>query len=112
MPEDNVLNRVTLRRSRLVAVAAIWVVVPGPVGPGPRSSGPDIMPITRESGAGTEKQSLELARSQFARTRRSGTISGRAEFVPIVQELWTRYRNHLPPNADGTQTPPAEITWK
>jgi hypothetical protein len=59
-----------------------------------------------------EKRSLQLARAQFARTRRSGTISGRPEFVPIVRELWTRYRNHLPPNADGTPTPPAEITWK
>ena len=29
-----------------------------------------------------------------------------------VRDMWTTYRNSIPPAADGTRTPPAEQTWK
>ncbi len=59
-----------------------------------------------------EKKELETARTQFARSKRSGTISGRSELVPIVKDLWATYRNNLPPGPDGRKVAPAEMTWK
>jgi hypothetical protein len=59
-----------------------------------------------------EKKALEDARAQFARAPRSGTVTGRPELAGLVKELWEKYRNRLPPAADGSKTPPAETTWK
>jgi hypothetical protein len=30
----------------------------------------------------------------------------------FVKEMWNKYRNNLPPAADGHKDPPAEVTWK
>jgi len=30
---------------------------------------------------------------------------------PFVKDMWTKYRNHLPPSSDGTITKKAEETW-
>lgn len=66
----------------------------------------------RAAMPGAVKADFDLARTQFARSRRGGTISGRAELAPIVKELWTSWRNHLPPRSDGKIPPPAEQTWR
>jgi len=39
---------------------------------------------------------------------RQGYVHGPA----WVKGLWLKYRNAIPPAADGTKTPPAETTWK
>lgn len=59
-----------------------------------------------------EKRELATARKQFASSLRSGTITGRPELVPLTKDLWTQYRNDLPPRSDGSKVPPAEKTWK
>ena len=48
----------------------------------------------RKARTDAEKQELETARMQFARSKVSGTISGRVELVPIVRDLWYKYRDH------------------
>ena len=45
---------------------------------------------------------------KFGRFGRQGYVSG----APWVQEMWLKYRNHLPPAPDGHQDLPAEQTWK
>ena len=43
---------------------------------------------------------------------RQGTVEGPPGLVPLIKDLWTKYRNDLPPAPDGSKTPPAETTWK
>jgi hypothetical protein len=45
-------------------------------------------------------------------TQHEGTVTGASDMVPVVKELWAKYRNNLPPAPDGAKTPPAETTWK
>jgi hypothetical protein len=40
------------------------------------------------------------------------TVEGPSPLIPLIKELWSTYRDNLPPAADGTKTPPAESTWK
>jgi len=42
------------------------------------------------------------------RNGRQGQIGG----APWTRDMWNKYRNNLPPAADGSKTPPAEVTWK
>lgn len=67
---------------------------------------------TRAAAGGASKQEFETARTQFARSKRGGAISGRPELIPIVKDLWTAYRDNLPPAPDGTRAPPAATTWR
>lgn len=59
-----------------------------------------------------EKKALEVDKTKIEKANRGGTISSRAELLPLVKELWATYRNNLPPGPDGAKTPPAETTWK
>ena len=59
-----------------------------------------------------EKKKLEADRAKIEKANRGGAITNRAELLPLVKELWTTYRNNLPPGPDGAKTPPAETTWK
>jgi hypothetical protein len=43
---------------------------------------------------------------------RQGTIEGPAELIPVMKDLWVKYRDNLPPAPGGAKTPPAEQTWK
>ena len=36
----------------------------------------------------------------------------RETWDPFVNEMWRKYRNNIPPGANGEKTPPAEVTWK
>jgi hypothetical protein len=59
-----------------------------------------------------EKKVLQDAKAKVASQNKGGTITGRSELVPIVRDLWTKYRDNLPPAPDGGKAPPAETTWK
>ena len=58
----------------------------------------------------------ELARQQAARAVwkpvRQGTIFGPDKLPDVIKELWTAYRDHLPPAPDGIVTPKSNETWK
>ena len=59
-------------------------------------------------------EEMKKAGAQDYTNVRAGT-AGRQRYVcgsDLIKEMWQKYRNNLPPAADGHKEPPAEATWK
>jgi hypothetical protein len=58
-----------------------------------------------------ETEFLKIIKEQRGLTYSPDVRQG-STWDPFTKDMWTKYRDNIPPAPDGTVTPKAEETWK